>query len=186
MDAHKETPSSLPESAEQFRAIGTIKTARGMEGEVKVKPFDTDPDWLDSLKEVTLTAPKRAPVHVKIQWIKAQGELLRIKFVGIDTRDQAESLQGMKLTVLQSDLPLPQEDEFYVDQLEGMLVQSLDSDRPLGSVHEVVSAKTGDFLEVMPVGEGQSVMVPFQDAFVAKIDKTTDTIFITGLDSLFE
>src|SRR6185369_1247446 len=84
------------------------------------------------------------------------GVVVRAKEV--ETREQAEALRGLRLYIPRDALPEPDEDEFYVADLVGMEVRSLEGD-VLGRVKSVRDFGAGDLPEIQPP-TGESWWLP--------------------------
>jgi 16S rRNA processing protein RimM len=87
---------------------------------------------------------------------------------GIEDRDRAEALRGLRLYVPYAALPAPGEDEFYHADLIG-LEAVLPDDTILGRVRAVHDFGAGDTLEI-DRSVGQPVVVPFTRAVVPVVD----------------
>jgi len=87
---------------------------------------------------------------------------------GVETRDQAEALRGLKLFIARADLPPPEdEDEFYVTDLIGLAVETADGE-PLGKVKAVQDFGAGDLLEIQPP-QGATWYLPFTREAVPEV-----------------
>ncbi len=171
--------------AQTLRTIAVITDAHGLKGDVEIKPFDEDASWLGHLSQVYMFKPS-GPVEMNIQSGRWQGRRVILKFAGVETRDDAEKLKGFTLKAIEADLPELDEDEFYADSLVGLKVTSHDSGKSLGVVTEVLSSAAGDFLEIQNETLSEPILIPFQTVFIPSVDRDRETIFITGLDNLFE
>lgn len=172
-------------TSSRLRSIGKITGAHGLQGEVTVKPWNDEPAWVHHLQSVFLFQDQ-GPVEMAIESARLQHGSVILKFEGISNRTRAEQLKGGELKAYEADLPQLSEDEYYADELVGMCVKSCDSGKTLGTVRDVLSSQAGDFLEVVAQALGEPVLVPFQDVFVPRVDCAQSTVFIQGLDSLFE
>lgn len=123
--------------------------------------------------------------EVEIQSARWQRDAIVVKFCSISSRNEAELLKGYELKAPESLLPKLEENEFYLEDLIGLSVKSLDSGRELGVLRDVLSSSAGDFLEVEVFNNREPVLVPFQEVFVPEVDLASKTIRIQGLDSLF-
>jgi 16S rRNA processing protein RimM len=168
-----------------LRSIGIIVSAHGLQGEVSIKPWDEDASWVGYLDRVYVFR-NQVPTEMTILSARIQGGVVIVKFDTVKHRDEAEKLRGAELKVLESSLPDLEEGEFYADELTGMAVKSNDDEKLLGTILGVLGSDAGDFLEVQAEGLSEPVLVPFQDVFVPRVDKPGRTVFIRGLDSLFE
>jgi 16S rRNA processing protein RimM len=86
----------------------------------------------------------------------------------IVTRDQAEALKSTKLYVKRNCLPKTEEDEFYLIDLIGMEVKTVDGKR-MGSVVGTEDFGAGVLLEIKPK-DSVSFYQPFTKDAVPKID----------------
>jgi 16S rRNA processing protein RimM len=89
------------------------------------------------------------------------------RIAGIDERNAAEALKGLKLYVARASLPAPEEEEFYYSDLVGLEAVLADG-TPMGKVKGVFDFGGGDVIEIdSPNG---SLMLPFTKAAVPEVD----------------
>lgn len=150
--------------SEPLVLLARIGAAHGVRGEVRVKPFG-DPHMLDQYGRLT-TADNRT---LRIKAMRIQKAMAVVKFEGINSREEAEALNGAELYVERSKLPEPEEDEFYVSDLIGMTVVDRQGG-PVGTIRDVPNFGAGDMLEIVPAGGGESYYLPFTRAVVPEID----------------
>ena len=102
-------------TAQRLIEVGRVAGAFGVRGEIRITTFTEDPLALlryralkraDGSPGVTLTAGRAAK----------GGIVARAK--EIETRDQAEAARGLKLFIDRTALPAPEEDEFYLTDLD--------------------------------------------------------------------
>jgi 16S rRNA processing protein RimM len=159
--------------------IGKIVGCHGIRGDVKVRPSSDEADWADSLKHVVLKHPKTGePQPMKIQYTRHQGPLVLVHFQGLDDRNQVEPLIGSVLYADMADLPEPDEDEFWVDDLIGLTVVDLQTGRQRGVVKDLLSSAGQDFLEVQLEDSNQTVVIPFLNKFFPEISLENRTISV--------
>ncbi len=124
--------------------VGVITSAHGVRGCVKVKSFTAcAPDFAayGDLKD----ASGKHSYAVKIVGEVKDQFLVGIK--GVNDRNAAEQLRGVKLYIERSRLPETAEDEFYYADLVGMAVETPQGET-IGSVMAVYNFGAGDVLEV--------------------------------------
>ena len=134
--------------------LAQIGAAHGIRGEVRIKPFG-DADMLDRYGPL-YDAQGRS---YEITAMRPQKNVLVVRFRGIDSREAAEALNGVKLFVDRSALPVPEEDEFYLSDLIGLQTVSPEGEM-LGKVVEVHDFGAGDILEVR-LANGKSELFAF-------------------------
>ena len=144
--------------------VGRVAGAFGVKGEVRIASFTAEPlalvDYRTLLREdgspgLTLSGGR----------VAKGGVVARAREVA--TREEAEALRGLNLYIPRAVLPEPDEDEFYVADLVGMEVRSLEGD-VLGRVRSVRDFGAGDLLEVAPAA-GESWWLPFTREAVPEV-----------------
>ena len=144
--------------------VGRVAGAFGVKGDVRITSYTADPEALIAYRDLrredggpglTLTSGRPAK----------GGVVARAK--EIETREQAEALRGLRLYIPRDVLPEPDEDEFYVADLVGIEVRSLEGE-VLGRVKSVRDFGAGDLLEVQPA-TGESWWLPFTREAVPEV-----------------
>ncbi len=105
-------------------------------------------------------------------------------FPGVDDRDRAEKLRGLRLYAPRAALPATGEDEFYHADLVGLAALARDGTL-LGGVIAVHDFGAGDVLEIAREA-GMPVLVPFHRAAVPDVDLAAGRVFIDPPDGLFD
>ncbi len=146
--------------------LGAIAGAHGVRGLVKIKSFTQKPADLTAYGPlVDESGRRRFEIAVTGQ---AKG-LLVARIAGVEDRDAAQSLRGVRLYVARAALPEPEEaEEYYQADLIGLVAEDPQG-RPLGTIAAVENYGAGDFLEIQPP-EGAPLLVPFTKAAVPLVD----------------
>ena len=145
--------------------VGRIAGAFGVRGEVRVTSFTADPMTLAGFRDLRRADGSPAPALSGARPVKG-GLVARAS--GVETREQAEALRGIKLHVPRSALPAEDEDEFYLADLVGMRVETPEG-QVLGAVRGVQDFGAGDLLEIKPEG-APSFWLPFTREAVPEVD----------------
>jgi 16S rRNA processing protein RimM len=146
--------------------VAQIGGAHGIRGEVKLKSFTADPM---AVKDYGPLASEDGSVHVEIETVRpAKGHLVA-RLRGIIDRNAAERLTNLKLFIPRDRLPPPAADEFYHADLIGLAAEAADGTK-VGTVVAVHDFGAGDIIELQPEAGGTTLMVPFTDIFVPRID----------------
>jgi len=149
------------EVASGYVAVGRVVGASGVNGDLKVEPL-APAGPLSPGRNVTLSGQERM-----IERSKKAGRFLNLKLAGIESREDARSLQGAYLEALETNLQSLGEGEYYRFQLLGLSVRSSDG-RDLGRVTDILSTAGNDVYIVQgPLGE---VLVPAIDDIVQNVD----------------
>lgn len=158
-------------------AVGVLKGAHGVRGEVRVKSFTADPDavfgygpLLDETGAVLLTPKSARPG--KDHFIVRPKEQKQ--------KEDWDALRGRLLHVPRAALPEADEEEFYIEDLAGMEVYTA-AGSPAGRVRAVQDFGAGDLLEIELAGQASTIFVPFTRADVPVVDLAARRIVIPDL-----
>jgi 16S rRNA processing protein RimM len=142
--------------SDQLLLVAQIGGAHGVRGEVKVTTFTSHPMALTGFK--TLLRQDGSPAVTIASARPSKGGLVaRVK--GVEDRNGAEALRGLKLFIPREALPPADEDEFYLADLIGLAVETAEG-QVLGKVKTVQDFGAGDLLEIQPP-QGASWWLPF-------------------------
>lgn len=146
--------------------LGVVTGTHGVRGVVKIKPFTEAPEDVGAygpLSDARGTRSFELTVHGL-----HKGTVLA-SIVGIEDREHAAALKGLKLYVDRAVLPeVAEEDTFYYADLLGLPVETADGGR-LGTVTRVDDHGAGDVLEVTD-DRGKVRVLPFTKAIVPTVD----------------
>src|SRR5882672_8480675 len=145
--------------------VGVITGAQGVRGAVRVKSFTADPDDVAAYGAVEDEAATRS---LTLRLVGRAKGVVIAKIAGVEDRDAAEAMKGMRLYVERSALPAAGEEEYYHADLLGLAVELRDGSL-LGRVRAVHEYGAGDSIEVAREAGG-SVLVPFTRAAVPVVD----------------
>jgi 16S rRNA processing protein RimM len=177
------TPSSLPDDAIE---VGRILDAWGVKGWVKILPHSADPESLLSAKSWLLQAPdaKFRPgfnafsgtVSLSIEQAKIHSDSVVAKFSGLDDRNVAEALRGVRIFLPRSSFPVASKDEYYWVDLIGLNVVNREG-VALGCVRDLMatgphSVLCVEYAESREDGSSMAAerMIPFVAAYVDAVD----------------
>jgi 16S rRNA processing protein RimM len=114
-------------------------------------------------RELELPAQRRE-LHLEDHWFHKG--MVVLKFAGVDSISDAETLLGCEIQVPRSERAELDEEEFYVSDLAGCMVT--DSGREIGRVKDVQFG-AGEAPLLVIAGE-KELLVPFAAAYIEKID----------------
>jgi 16S rRNA processing protein RimM len=164
--------------------VAQIGAPHGVRGEVRLKPFTTDPAAVAQYGPLETEDGTR---RFEILAMRPAQDILVVRLTGVYTRNAAEALRNQRLYVARDRLaPTDEdEDEFYHADLIGLDARSVEG-KPLGTVTAVLNFGAGDILEIAPTGGGPSVLIPFSKAAVPDIDLQQGVIVIDPPLGTFE
>lgn len=162
--------------------MAQIGAAHGIKGEVRVKPFGDDPlSFTDYGKLETEDGSRK----FKVKRARLQKNVVITKFEGVNDRNEAEALNGVKLYIPRERLPEPEDaDEFYHSDLIGLPTQGRDG-TDYGTVIALLNFGAGDLIEVRD-RSGKTVIFPFDRQTVPEIDLENGLIYIEPPLGFFE
>ena len=162
--------------------IGAIAGAYGVKGEVRLKSFASDPEDISAYGQVTTENDKRS-FSVSLTGRVAKGALIA-RLSGVETREQAEALRGVRLYVHRELLPGLPDDEYYYSDLIGLEVCDT-AGKALGQVKAVFNHGASDILEIEVIGQGTGILLPFTRDSVPAVDIGAGRIFANPPEGLF-
>lgn len=170
-----------PDNTEKLVRLGKIVGFQGLQGAVKVRLSEDEPDWLSTLKTITLKTPRQTmPLQIRKARLKGPRQGI-IEFEGYTDRTRAEKeLAEGELFAPLSSLPEPAEGEYWADDLIGMAVVDADTGDELGRVKDLLSSTGSDYLEIAVDG-GETVVIPFVDEFFPVVEPENHRMHIARL-----
>jgi 16S rRNA processing protein RimM len=146
--------------------VAQIGGAHGIRGEVKLKSFTADPL---AVKDYGVLESEDGAASFAIEALRPAKGYLVARLRGVRDRNAAEQLTNLRLFVPRERLPPPASDEFYHADLIGLAAVTAEGTE-VGTVVAVHNFGAGDILELRPPAGGTTIMLPFTDAFVPRID----------------
>lgn len=153
-------------------AVGRVTSLHGVRGGLKVLPYSGHPEQLCVYKRFFLSpgGPEKDG-HYTVTHCGRVGRMALLELAGVTDRERAEPLVGSVVHVLKNDLPAVAENEFYLHELEGRLVETIDGQR-LGRVAGFLITGGSELL-VIKNNKGQELFVPAVSAFLRGMDEET-------------
>lgn len=190
--------------------IGSVVRAHGVRGEVVVAVTTDEPQNRYVVGSVLETDPATAgPLTIESLRLHTSSgvDRLLVAFEGVEDRDDAERLRGVKLLVDADDIePSDDPDEFHDFQLIGLAVHV--GEAPVGeaagaeapAAEEAAAAEAGERIgEIVRVDhgpgadmlivarpDGRQTLVPFVTAIVPTVDIAAGRVVITPPDGLLD
>jgi 16S rRNA processing protein RimM len=146
--------------------VAQIGGAHGIRGEVKLKSFTADPM---AVKDYGPLTSEDGAASFEIEALRPAKGYLVARLRGVADRDAAERLARLRLFVPRERLPPPAPEEFYHVDLIGLAAVTADG-AEFGTVVAVHDFGAGDILELRPRSGGTTIMVPFTEVFVPRVD----------------
>ncbi|WP_424832598.1 ribosome maturation factor RimM [Ruegeria sp.] len=146
--------------------VGSVAGSYGVRGEVRIKSFCAVPEDIENYSPLTNEdGTDRFPL-VLTRAIK-NGFAARLG--GIETKEQADAINGLRLYARRDQLPSLPDDEFYHTDLIGLEVYDTGG-ALLGSVKAVQNHGATDLLELHGPELKSTVLLPFTLEVVPTVD----------------
>ena len=174
-------PEMARDDAPNRICVGRIAGAHGVQGLIRINSYTEEPMDVAAYGPVTDEDGERMFELEAKRMAKTQ-VLARIK--GVMDRNAAEALRGVRLYVSRDVLPPPADDEFYWEDLVGLVAETVDG-KPLGKVLSVQEFGAGEMLEIGK-RRGGTTLVPFTRDIVPQIDLQEGKLVIDPPAGLLE
>ena len=155
--------------------VGAIAGSFGVQGEVRLKSFCSDPEAIAGYGPLWTEDGARS-FTVKLTRANVSGGL-GVRLSGVLTKEQADALKGTQLYVDRTRLPSLPDDEFYHADLIGLTAQDTGG-AVLGTVRAVHNHGAGDLLEILGPGMKAALLLPFTLAVVPTVDLAAGRIVV--------
>ena len=156
--------------------LGTISSAHGVRGEVKIRTFLEDIKLLE--KAPLLDKNGGELFSLRVTGVLKDSVIAKID--GTHDKNAADKLKNTELFAPSSILPEKEDDEFYYGELIGLAVQSRDG-KKLGIVKEILNFGAGDILQIISES-GEEDLLPFSENWVENIDISAGIITIKPVE----
>ncbi|TDE37429.1 ribosome maturation factor RimM [Antarcticimicrobium sediminis] len=161
--------------------VGAIGGAFGVRGELRLKSFCAVPEDIEGYAPLSTEDGTRS-FTVRLTGRTTNG--LTARLGGVDSKEAADALRGMRLFAPRERLPALPDDEYYHADLIG--VEVLDTGGTvLGHVKSVQNHGASDLLEIAAPGTNSTVLLPFTREAVPTVDLEAGRIIADPPDGLF-
>lgn len=166
----------IAEPREGFTGVGVVIRPHGIRGEVRVTAFNPEALNLQSGRHV-----HTGDVRRRIQRARADRGHWILQLEGVGDRDAAEALRGVLLECPDTALKRGDPDAFYVHELIGLRVETVDG-RDLGRIVDVLTTGANDVYVVR--GEHGEALIPAIGQVISAVDVRAGLMTITPLPGL--
>lgn len=160
---------------------GVVAAVHGVAGRIRVKALSGDPAGLLGASSVRLSGKSggesREGRDFEVVTAQRSGGCAVFALREVDTLDAARELVGARVYVRREELALPGDDEYFVADLVGCAVSTMEGEL-VGHVESVVSGPAHDWLSIHRTGGGESLL-PLVSEFVRQVDVAGRRIAVT-------
>jgi len=157
------------EKTGDFVLLGKITKPHGIRGEVKVYPYSGEPENLLHYSRILIAADEEADlVPYTIERARVQKNSVLLQLENCTTRNDAEVLVDYRLYVHEDELPEPDQDEFYLRDLEGKQMVT-EQGQVIGRVTDILTGAGQDLARVK--NGTHEYLIPLTSEFLVAIYK---------------
>jgi 16S rRNA processing protein RimM len=166
---------------QQYKAmtIGRIRGVHGLRGTLRVESFAESPDTFKQGRKITLKTHGIDGIQYSVYSIQSasahkQGILLNLE--GIDNLAIAEELIGQDILIDRAELPEPDEDTWYWQDLIGLDVQ----DHIKGYIGKITGIFPTGANEILEIRDNKKeILVPMHSNFIESVDMEKHLVLTT-------
>lgn len=151
---------------QEYLLIGEITKPQGVQGELKLRPITCDPWRFENMNYAFVQEGENyRKVEIKVRKVNADAVFLRME--GVLTRNDAETMRGVKLYIDRAHAVELDEDSTFICDLMG-LKGVLSDGSEIGKIIDVMQPGGNDVYVFK--GKGGEVLVPALKSVVLKVD----------------
>ena len=169
---------------DELITVGKISGTHGIRGQLKVYSYSGNLESMSAARIVMLRSPDGTTLReIGIKGVKPHGGGFILSLTDYDDIDKALSLVGSDLCLRRSQLPAPEDDEYYWCDLIGLRVVTVDG-MELGTLADIFETGSNDVYVVRK--DKQEYLIPAVASVISSVDLASGTMVITPLDGLLD
>ncbi len=163
-----------------FLNIGKIVGSHGIKGMVRVECWCNSPEFLCQFKRL-FTADNVNNV-LKVNKASPHKNIALVKFKGIDTIEQAETMRGNLLYIYRDDAKL-RDDQYFIEEIIGCKIYDGETNKYYGELSDVYNTGANDIWQIK--NEDKEFLFPSVPHFVKSVDIEKEIIYILPPKGIF-
>jgi len=158
-----------PDTSGEFITLARVVKTQGRRGEVAVEVHSDVPDRFgEGMKLYALDRAGESRRKLEIEGLWPHKQLLVLKFRGVDSLGDAETLRGAELQVPRAERATLEQGWNYVSDLVGCAV--FDQGTRIGRIEDVQAGAGEAPLLIVASGAGTKLEIPFAEAYLEGVD----------------
>ena len=163
--------------------LGKIVKKYSFKGEVLVKLDTDEPEIFTKMESVFVEQHKNLIPFFIARSSLHKSQLLRIKFEDVNSEAEADSLMKASLYLPLEFLPKLSGNRFYYHEIIGFAVEDVSFGK-VGIIKGVNDSTAQALFEIDR--KGKEVLIPINDIFIKKVDRTAKKILLDVPEGLIE
>jgi len=165
--------------------VGKIVNTHSLKGEVKViSSTDFEEQRFEKGTELLITRGNQVVKEVTVESYRTHKNNLLVKFVGIDSIEEAEKLKNLQIKIDSENIGELEENEYYFHEIIGCEVFD-ENGKSLGEISEILTPGAND-VWVIKTQNGKEILIPYIEDVVKKIDVENKKIDIEVMEGLID
>lgn len=165
--------------------VGKIVNTHSLKGEVKViSSTDFEEQRFEKGTELLITRGNQVVKEVTVESYRIHKNNLLVKFVGIDSIEEAEKLKNLQIKIDSENIGELEENEYYFHEIIGCEVFD-ENGKSLGEISEILTPGAND-VWVIKSQNGKEILIPYIGDVVKKIDVENKKIDIEVMEGLID
>lgn len=165
--------------------VGKIVNTHSLKGEVKViSSTDFEEQRFEKGTELLITRGNQVVKEVTVESYRTHRNNLLVKFVGIDSIEEAEKLKNLQIKIDSENIGELEENEYYFHEIIGCEVFD-ENGKSLGEISEILTPGAND-VWVIKSQNGKEILIPYIEDVVKKIDVENKKIDIEVMEGLID
>lgn len=165
---------------EKLIALGMIMGSQGLQGLMRVKPYNADSDTLTTSPLLIVRGKAGTHVHA-VQSVRPADKGMFMQLVDVTSVEHSKTLHGSELCVPRSVLPALEGGAYYHADLEGLQAISA-SGAAVGVVQRVIEYPAASVLSV-EVATGV-IEVPMREPYLVSVDVSAGRVVVDHVEDL--
>lgn len=167
-----------------FVPVGAVVKPHGIRGEFCIKSYADSPLLFKRVDAVFLREGSKPPQSFTIRSVREHKGLVLLTLEGVSDRDVAESLRGREVLIRESELPEPEDGEYYIRDMLGCEVQ-LEDGTAIGVLENFYENAEQDTWVIMTEAKVE-ILLPAVPEFVLDVDLDEEVIVIEPPEGLLD
>ena len=166
-------------------AVGRISGTHGIRGQLRLHSYSGNLESLQAAKQVLIRFPAGATRQVTLKKAVYHSGKFLLTLDGFDTIEKSQELTGCELLLQRDQLPAPDADEYYWQDLLGLSVVTTEG-QELGTLKDILETGANDVYLVRNETTRHEYLIPAIASVISSVNLQTGTMTITPLEGLLD
>ena len=166
-------------------AVGRISGTHGIRGQLRLHSYSGNLESLQAAKDVWLRFPTGITRQIQLKRAAFHSGKFLLSLDGFDTIEKAQELAGCELLLQRDQLPPPDADEYYWNDLLGLSVVTAEGQK-LGCIKDILETGANDVYLVYDEATRREYLIPAIVSVISNVNLQTGCMTITPLEGLLD